>query len=194
MKELKLDEDKPGLKTFADKAKAADLDPLEMFWVFSKKRAGLKTWKEFQVLLDEYVAAKNEADKVGGKSESSPTESEKSPESDASATSSDEQKTSSDGEADLFQTSGQSEATDEANGAAEKPSSGTSSPNSEAESKLKAEYDKSRDKATILKRATALDLALDDLIRDVAAANPKARLVDLVAALDEAETHSDRGR
>lgn len=191
--ELKLDQDKEGLKTFAEKAKAADLDPLEMFWEFSKKRAGLKTWKEFQILLDEYVAAKNEAEKVGGKSDSSATESEKSPGSEASATSSDEPKTSSEG-GNLFPTSDQSEPTAGAGESEAKPSSPNSSPNSEAESKLKAEYDKSRDKATILKRATALNLALDDLIRDVAAANPKARLVDLVAALDEAETHSDRGR
>lgn len=190
--ELKLDQDKEGLKTFADKAKAAGLDPLELFWEFSKKRSGLKTWKEFQVILDEYVKAKNEAEAVGGKSESSPTSNEKPEEGGSSPTSTEGPKTSNgEGEENLFESSEGSEKTAGAEAPEEKPSSDNSSPNSESLERLKKAFAKSPDKAMLLKRSGALGVSVDDLIAEAVSRNDKAGLPQLVALIEEFE---NRGR
>ena len=175
IKALGLDQDSDGLKAFSKKAKDASLDPLELFWEFSKKREGLKTWNEFQVLMDEYVQAKNVAERKP--STSSPTPNEKSSEEGASATSNDEQKTSSDEPG-----KGKAE---------EKPSSEPSTPNSDAVKKLTDEFMKSREKETILKRSDGVGVGISQLISDLCSMNPKARLIDLVSYIDELEA---RGR
>lgn len=189
---LGLDQDKAGLKTFADKAKTANLDPLELFWEFSKKREGLKTWAEFQLILDEYVVAKNEAEKVGGKSESSPTTSTPGSEGEVSPTSTEGPKTSNgEGEGNLFESSGGSEKTDGAGQAEEKPSSDNSSPNSESLERLKKAFGKSPDKILLLKRSDALGVSVDDLIAEAVSRSDKAGLPQLVTLIEELE---NRGR
>lgn len=62
IKALGLDVDANGLKAFKEKAKEAGLDPLEVFWEFSKKRDGLKTWAEYLLVLEEFVQAKADAE------------------------------------------------------------------------------------------------------------------------------------
>lgn len=57
IKALGLDTDNQGLKTFSSTAKAAGLDPLEVFGELISKRTGLKTWVEFQTVLTEYITA-----------------------------------------------------------------------------------------------------------------------------------------
>lgn len=178
IKALGLDADKAGLKLFSEKAKAAGLDALELFWEFTKKRAGLKTWKEFQLLLDEYVASKNEAEgKVDPKP--SPTSGGKSSDVEPSPTSSGPQKTPSE-PGELFQN-------DEAPSNPKEDPKGSS--RSSSESVVREEYRKSKDKAALLRRADKAGVDIGDLLSEVEK-NPKARLVDLVAALDEAEARS----
>jgi hypothetical protein len=193
IKALGLDQDKDGLTVFSKKAKGASLDPLELFWEFSKKREGLKTWKEFQLLLDEYIKAKNVAE--GKPSTSSPTPSGKSAGEGASPSSSDEQKTFSDERGKkAIKKPGEGSEGSEGPGkgeAEEKPSSEPSTPNSDAIKKLTDEFIKSREKATILKRSDNIGIGINDLIQTLVSSNPKARLIDLVAHLDELEA---RGR
>ncbi|MEQ1761592.1 MAG: AAA family ATPase [Pyrinomonadaceae bacterium] len=174
IKELGLDADKEGLKAFSGKAKEAGLDALELFWEFSKKRDGLKTWKEFQVILDEYVKAKNETE---GKLERSSGDG-------ASPTSSEKPKTSNEsGEA-----TGSSDESEKA-GAVDSGSK-TSSPNSETEARLKKAFEKYPDRALVEKRLEALGISVDDLIAETASRNPRTSLPALIVVLEEFEKRS----
>lgn len=143
IKALGLDADEEGRKTFAEKARGAGLDPLELFWEFSTKREGMKSWVEYQVVLDEFIAAKNEAE--------APAEGAAPPEN-------------------LF----------------EEPEKAQASP-----LRLSRAFEKSPDRAMLLKRAETLGVSIDDLIAEAVSRNEKAGLPGLVAVIEEFE---NRGR
>jgi len=175
IKALKLDADKEGLKTFAEKAKGAGLDPLELFWEFTKKREGLKSWAEYQVVLDEFVAAKNESEGASAK----PSDSEAAPTSTGPST-------TSNGDETLFGGKKPEEATP--SGEAEEPTPKTKS---EAISKLRKAFNKSPEKDALTKRVDVLGLSVDDVLTEAVAQNLKADMVQVVAVVEMMES---RGR
>jgi len=179
IKEIGLDKDRVGMKTFSEKSKAEGLDPLELFWEFTKKGQGMTTWAEFQLLLEAYVAAKNETEGKVTPNPKSPPSDVKSSDEEPSQTSTDSPKTRTEPEPETEES--------RASEAPAKQEARTVSSGPSSQSSLWEEYRKSKDKEAILKRADRAKVDIADLITEIEKANPKARLVDVVAALDEAE-------
>jgi hypothetical protein len=181
IKELKLDEDRDGLRSFSEKARAANLDPLALFRKFSSDKGDLRTWNEFHLVLDEYIAA-NAANESLGKSQP------KSEGDDGSLSSTEESKTSNepDGKTNL-PSSDESEKTDTVEGSQPKTSSVSSSPNPESVIRLKKALERSPDKDMVLNRAKSLGISVDDLIAEAVSRNEKAAMPHLLAIIEEFE-------
>ena len=197
METLGLKAQTEGLKEFGNLAKGAGLDALEMFWEFSKKREGLKTWKEYQLILQEFIQSKNEAEaeeKKGTQSPEAPPASQTSSDgpstSDPSRKTSDESSNSENGENGKTTTPGDkpevsSTSSSQASKSGEKALNLTAS-EMKVFRAIMTEFEKHPDKVELLKRTDALGLGIREVVAH-AVENDCQNLAAAIKALEVLE-------